>query len=114
MTKPSTHDATEEADPTREPDPAESQRSKIERRRRATASVIHDTILVEGAEELERPVNSLFWSGLAAGLAMGFSLVVEGLLQSGLLDASWRPLVANLGLRPRLRDRGARATAALH
>ena len=28
---------------------------------------------------------------------MGFSLVVEGLLRSGLPDTSWRPLVANLG-----------------
>ena len=75
----------------------ESQQSKVERRRRATAAVIHDTILSEGEEELERPVSSLFWSAVAAGLAMGFSLAVEGLLWSGLPDTGWRPLVANLG-----------------
>lgn len=79
------------------PKPEEAHQSKVEQRRRATAVVIHDTILAEGEEELQRPGGSLFWSGLAAGLAMGFSLVVEGLLQSGLPDTGWRPVVANLG-----------------
>lgn len=92
---------TSQADSDQRPDcgktSGESQRSKVERRHRATAAVIHDTILSEGKEELERPVSSLFWSGLAAGLAMGFSLAVESLLRSGLPDTAWRPLVANLG-----------------
>ena len=75
----------------------EKDQVKLEERRRASAGVIHDTIRSEGEEELRRPVNSLFWSGMAAGLSMGFSLVVEGLLHAGLPDADWRPLVANLG-----------------
>lgn len=88
MTKPTTRGATKESEHLEKPEAAESQQSKVERRRRATASVIHDTILLEGEEELERPANSLFWSGLAAGQAMGLSLVVEGLLRSGLPDTT--------------------------
>jgi formate/nitrite transporter FocA (FNT family) len=37
------------------------------------------------------------WSGLAAGLSMGFSLVVEGLLRHHLPDAPWRPLIESFG-----------------
>jgi len=51
----------------------------------------------EGEKELERSPQALAWSGLAAGLSMGFILVAEGLLRSHLPDAPWRPLVAKLG-----------------
>jgi formate-nitrite transporter family protein len=59
--------------------------------------VVYKAICKEGADELERPTSALFWSGLAAGLSMGFSLVAEGLLRAHLPDAPWRPLVAKLG-----------------
>jgi formate-nitrite transporter family protein len=59
--------------------------------------VVDKAICKEGADELERPTSALFWSGLAAGLSMGFSLVAEGLLRAHLPDAPWRPLVAKLG-----------------
>lgn len=72
-------------------------RGRVEERRRGSARVVHDTILAEGEEELERPARSLLWSGLAAGLAMGFSLAVEGLLLAHLPQAGWTPLVSNLG-----------------
>jgi formate/nitrite transporter FocA (FNT family) len=39
----------------------------------------------------------LFWSGLAAGLSMGFSLAVEGLLRAQLPDVPWRPLISKCG-----------------
>lgn len=58
---------------------------------------MHDAILVEGEEELERTTSALWWSGLAAGLSMGFSLVAEGLLRIALPDTPWRPLIAKLG-----------------
>src|SRR5579863_122394 len=61
------------------------------------AHVVHETIRREGEEELCRPASALAWSGLAAGLSMGFSLVAEGLLAAGLPRASWTPLVAKLG-----------------
>ncbi|HEY4758139.1 MAG TPA: formate/nitrite transporter family protein [Chthoniobacterales bacterium] len=61
------------------------------------AAVVYEAIRREGSDELERPSSALFWSGLAAGLSMGFSLVAEGLLRAVLPDASWRPLVVKTG-----------------
>jgi formate/nitrite transporter FocA (FNT family) len=61
------------------------------------AHVVHETIRREGEEELCRPASALAWSGLAAGLSMGFSLVAEGLLAADLPRASWTPLIAKLG-----------------
>jgi formate/nitrite transporter FocA (FNT family) len=61
------------------------------------APVIHEAIRREAEQELARPAMSLAWSGLAAGLSMGFSLVAEGLLRSHLPDTEWRPLVEKLG-----------------
>ena len=59
--------------------------------------VLHEAVRREGREELARPSAALFWSGLAAGLSMGFSLIAEGTLRAGLPDAPWTPLVAKLG-----------------
>src|SRR3954471_4450818 len=61
------------------------------------AGVVYEAIRREGSDELERSASALFWSGLAAGLSMGFSLVAEGLLRAALPDASWRPLVVKTG-----------------
>src|SRR3954447_25702402 len=63
----------------------------------AGAHIVYKAILKEADEELARPSIALAWSGLAAGLSMGFSLVAEGLLRAALPDAPWRPLVAKLG-----------------
>jgi formate/nitrite transporter FocA (FNT family) len=62
-----------------------------------TAKVVHEAIRLEGTEELERPSSSIAWSGLAAGLTMGTSMVGQGLIMAGLPDAPWRELVAAFG-----------------
>ncbi len=59
--------------------------------------VIHEVVREEGELELRRRNLALFWSGLAAGLSMGFSLLSLGLLRSGLPDAPWRHLVESFG-----------------
>lgn len=59
--------------------------------------IVYKAILKEGEEELLRPPSALFWSALAAGLSMGFSLFAEGFLTAHLPDAPWRPLIAKLG-----------------
>lgn len=59
--------------------------------------VVHEVVRKQGDEELDRPASALAWSGLAAGLSMGSSLIAEGLLRSHLADESWRPLIEKLG-----------------
>lgn len=61
------------------------------------AEVVFETIRREGEAELRRTAWGLICSGLAAGLSMGFSMVVMGLLHALLPDAPWRPLVESAG-----------------
>lgn len=59
--------------------------------------MIYEILRREGEEGMQRPVTSLWWPGVASGLSVSFSLLAEGILQSHLPDASWRPLVAGFG-----------------
>lgn len=70
---------------------------EADERSSTTAKVVHEAIRLEGTEELERPSSSVGWSGFAAGLTMGCSMLGEGLLQTHLPDAPWRELVASFG-----------------
>jgi formate/nitrite transporter FocA (FNT family) len=77
---------------------SESQEEEqAEARSSPSGRIVYKAILKEGEEELLRPPSALFWSGIAAGLSMGFSLFGEGLLTTYLPDAPWRPLVAKFG-----------------
>ena len=79
------------------PQLSESQKQDAEHRTSVSAVVVHEAIRKDGDEELQRPASALAWSGLAAGLSMGFSFVAEGLLRAHLPDSRWRPLLVNLG-----------------
>lgn len=69
----------------------------VEELKAADAKALHRAVREEGEAELDRPAASLFWSGLAAGLAVQASLAAEGALRVGLPDAPWRDLVVALG-----------------
>ena len=71
--------------------------TETERRQSPSATIVHDTIFKEAESELDRPSTALFWSGLAAGLSMGLSMITEGILHAYLPDADWTPLVSNFG-----------------
>jgi formate/nitrite transporter FocA (FNT family) len=73
----------------------EREENDVFQRIRPSAAVIHEVIRLEG--ELRRSTSALAWSGLAAGLSMGFSLVGRGLLEANLPDQSWRSIVTSLG-----------------
>ncbi len=75
----------------------EPEKAEAKQRSAPRAIVVHEAIREEGEEELRRPLSALWWSGLAAGLSMGFSLVGEGLLRAHLPDADWRPLISKFG-----------------
>jgi formate/nitrite transporter FocA (FNT family) len=50
-----------------------------------------------GEDELRRPAMQLFWSALAAGIAISVSLLTEAALHAALPDTRWRELVSGLG-----------------
>ena len=78
-------------------DLSRAERRVAEERTAPRAAVIHEAIRSEGESELRRPISALIWSGMAAGLSIGFSLVASGLIRAHLADTSWRPLVASFG-----------------
>jgi len=76
---------------------SEEEQGEAEERKHPRAQVLYEAIRLEGQHELERPMAALAWSGLAAGLSMGFSFVAMGLLHSLLPVAPWSRLVVALG-----------------
>ncbi|MET3825044.1 formate/nitrite transporter FocA (FNT family) [Sphingomonas sp. PvP055] len=63
----------------------------------ANAQELHRAVRESGAEELERPVSALFWSGLAGGLAVTASLVAEGAIAAHVPTGESRALIIALG-----------------
>src|SRR3954465_7151065 len=76
---------------------SQQDQDKAEEKSSPSAHVVYEAIRKEGRHELERKTASLAWSGLAAGMSMGFSFLVQALLHHYLPDAAWAPLVINLG-----------------
>jgi formate/nitrite transporter FocA (FNT family) len=59
--------------------------------------VIYRSVRQDGEYALSQSSSTLMWSGLAAGLSMGFSLIAEGLLRAHLPDAPWTPVISKFG-----------------
>ncbi len=85
-------------------DAPEEQRTEDEREQedvqessRLQAKTVYAVIQREGEEELERPVASLWWSGVAAGIAISTSVVAQGVLHAELPDTGWRPALESFG-----------------
>lgn len=70
---------------------------KIEAHQHLAAPFVYEVIRRQGEEELRRPAASLWWSGVAAGLAISTSVFCKGLLHMYLPDEAWRPIVTNFG-----------------
>ncbi|HVU82383.1 MAG TPA: formate/nitrite transporter family protein, partial [Rhodanobacteraceae bacterium] len=58
---------------------------------------LHEAIGAVGEEELKRTPSALMWSGLAAGLSMGFSMIASGALKAYLPDVLFAHLITALG-----------------
>jgi formate-nitrite transporter family protein len=69
----------------------------IEDRARLRTPVIYEIVRREGETEMERPTVSLWWSGVAAGLSISFSLLAQAALSLYLPPVPWRPLVSGFG-----------------
>lgn len=75
----------------------ESESKEVQERTSPGGHIVYAAVYEEGTHELERTNSALAWSGVSAGLAMGFSLLSEGVLHSRLPDAPWRPLIEKFG-----------------
>lgn len=88
-----------------DPDPSESTQEPfseqdvedIEERSRLRAPMIYEVVRREGEDEMLRPLTSLWWSGVAAGLSISFSLLTEAILKTHLPAGPWQPLIVSLG-----------------
>jgi formate-nitrite transporter family protein len=69
----------------------------IEERSTPRSPVIYEIVRRHGEEEMARPAVSLWWSGIAAGLSISFSLLAQAVLLTHLPDAPWRTLIVSLG-----------------
>jgi formate/nitrite transporter FocA (FNT family) len=69
----------------------------VAKRRRLRAAVVYEIIRVEGEGELARTVSALWWSSLAAGLSIGFSMLAQALLRAYLPSVPGASIVENFG-----------------
>jgi formate/nitrite transporter FocA (FNT family) len=76
---------------------SDQQKHEVEHQSRPNAALIHETIRAEGTSELERAALPLALSALAAGLSMGFSLIVQGKLRALLPEGYLQELLSPVG-----------------
>jgi formate-nitrite transporter family protein len=75
----------------------DKEQSDVEEAQRPRAPVVYEIVRHEGERELCRPVWSLWWSGVAAGISIGFSFLVQAGLAAYLPKSNWQHAVASLG-----------------
>lgn len=73
------------------------EKKEAEEKTSPAGKVVYTSIKNEGESELTRKNGALAWSGLAAGLSMGFSFLVEGIIRDHLPETDWRPLLVKFG-----------------
>lgn len=78
-------------------DVKEKERDDVEERSAPVTPVIYEVVRRHGEEELARPAISLWWSGVAAGLSISFSLLAQAVIDLRLPDVQWAPLAIAAG-----------------
>ena len=81
----------------RAPNSAARSVSRFANSTRPRPAVVYEIIRAQGEAELRRPVSALWWSGIAAGISIGFSFLTEAALAAHLPASDWSPIVAKLG-----------------
>ena len=90
-------DQSPEADHESSVDLTDEEEKNIREQMPHRAPVLFEIIRRSGQEELERSLLSLWWSGLVAGLSIGFSVLVPAMLQRYLPPGGWSPIITQLG-----------------
>ena len=73
------------------------ERMVLEEHEKLSPRLMYEIIRRNGIEELRRPTKALVFSGITAGIVITFSFVFKAILSALLPDASWTPLIANMG-----------------
>ncbi|MFA7305049.1 MAG: formate/nitrite transporter family protein [Hyphomicrobium sp.] len=91
----------EPASPAQDPPPgsglSRKERQQVRESVRHRPAVVYEIIRVQGEIELRRPWSALWWSGVAAGISIGFSFLTEAALSAHLPASEWSPIIAKLG-----------------
>ncbi len=74
-----------------------SEEQRIKDKLRLASSTIYEIISREGSAELGRPLQSLAWSGLAAGICICFSMLSMAYFKMYLPDTPYKPLIEAMG-----------------
>jgi formate-nitrite transporter family protein len=74
-----------------------AEKTQVKGGTRLRAVVVYEIIRTEGEGELSRTFSALWWSGLAAGISIGFSFLTEAVLAAHLPDFEWKSIIAKTG-----------------
>ena len=75
----------------------EEEKQQVEDHAPPPAKVVHASVSKQGDDELDRPLGSLFWSAVAAGVAIMASLWISGALHHFTPEAPWKDAIVALG-----------------
>jgi len=87
----------EKSEPQPQEESPKQEAQRISEHRRLRAAILYEVIRVEGEGELARTPRALWWSGVAAGLSIGFSVLSQALLAANLPEAEWAPIIEKMG-----------------
>ena len=77
---------------------SEAERHDVEELSAPPARIIYEVVRRQGDEELDRPLGSIFWSGIAGGVTIMVSVIAQGALRHKLpADLPMRDVIAELG-----------------
>src|SRR6201996_5137277 len=76
---------------------SDDDKKSVDARGSGSAKVVHEVVRLQGDEELGRPLQSLIFSGFAAGVAISTSVLAEASLYKFLPNADWTNLLVFLG-----------------
>jgi len=74
-----------------------AEKSQVKGGMRLRAIVVYEIVRTEGEGELARTFSALWWSGLAAGISIGFSFLIVAVLAAHLPDFEWKTIISKLG-----------------
>lgn len=76
---------------------SDNEAAAVDKRKQASAKVLHEVVRLQGDEDLNRPTASLLFSGFAAGIGISFSVLAQAFLHRYLPDVPGAELITSFG-----------------